>query len=72
MIDIIGLPMRLYHCRSCDLWFEVDVDRLGERPARCPGCGDAGTVTPFDEREVVLAVVDEAVRADEDEEDGAC
>ena len=59
MAEVISVTMRLYHCRACDLWFEVAVDALAGRPARCPGCGEAQTVTPFDGRLVPLAVVDD-------------
>lgn len=58
MAEVIGVTMRLYHCRVCDLWFEADAAALAGRPARCPGCGETQTVTPFDKREVVLAIVD--------------
>lgn len=58
MAEVISVTMRLYHCRECDLSFQVGVAALAGRPARCPGCGQAQTVTPFDERDVPLAVVD--------------
>lgn len=61
-LQVVVVTMRLYHCTVCDLWFEVEIDALRARPARCPGCGEHDGVVPFDERRVVLCDDDTTTR----------